>query len=311
MQRRCDLNLVLVFDALWTQRQVSRAAVALGTTQPTLSNALRRLRQTFNDPLFVHSGRAMLPTPLAETLAGHWRDAAAGFRRGMSVAAHFDPQAANRMFTLVMTDIAEAVILPKIVHLCRTEAPHVLFRTAQMSSDRILDALRSGEVDLAIGYIPALGSGMKRHRLFETEYVVISQKEHPAIPRGGRLTRPIFIAGRHAVADATGTGHVLVERALRREGVDSRIGVHVAGFLSLPRIVAFSDMFATVPRALARLMQHAVPIEIHRHPLELPSLQIQEFWHERFDADAGIRWLRNAVKRAIRDEPILRARATP
>jgi DNA-binding transcriptional LysR family regulator len=303
VNRSCDLNLILVFEAVWRHRQISRAAAELKTTQPTLSNALRRLRDVVEDDLFVRAGGSMVPTPFAELLAPHWCQSAAAFHRGLAVKTGFNPRTDRRIFSLVMTDIGEAVILPKLLQVCRREAPGISFRTTQMNSDQILSALRSGSVDVAVGHIPALHSGVKQQHLFETEYVVIAKRNHPALISTGKLTRQAFLAGRHAIADAAGTGHAQVERALQRNGIADRISVRVAGFLALPTIVASSDLLATVTRALALLMTDAVPLQICQHPLKLPPLKIRQFWHERFDADPGVIWLRRMLRDATRDTP--------
>jgi DNA-binding transcriptional LysR family regulator len=309
MNKECDLNLVLAFETVWRHRQISRAAAELRTTQPTLSNALRRLRGVMQDELFVRAGGAMVPTPFAEQLALHWCDSAAAFRRGLAVKADFNPQREQRRFSLVMTDIGEAVILPPLLEACRGQAPGISFRTTQMSTEEILPALRSGKVDLAIGHIPALRSGVKQQVIFDTKYVVIARKHHPALDRAGKLTRKIFMASHHAIADAVGTGHAQVERALHRAGLGDRIGVHVAGFLALPNIVASSDLLATVPRALALLSAAVLDIDVHPHPLNFGALNIRQFWHERFDADPGIAWLRNTVRLATKTAPILHGKA--
>src|SRR5579863_2485769 len=143
MNRHCDVNLILVFEAVWRHRQISRAATELKTTQPTLSNALRRLRDVVEDELFVRAGGAMVPTPFAELLALHWCESAAAFRRGLAVKTDFNPRTERRIFSLVMTDLGEAYILPKLLQACRSEAPGISFRTTQMNSEQIPSALQS------------------------------------------------------------------------------------------------------------------------------------------------------------------------
>jgi len=300
-----DLNLIAVFEAVWRHRQISRAAAELNSSQPTVSNALRRLRVAMDDRLFVRSGQMMVPTPLAQEIAPHWCDALMAIRRGGALKSGFNPATDRRRFSLLMTDIAEAVILPHLLEFCRVSAPIVSFRTTQLDVEKTLLALRSGDVDLAIGYLPSLRSGVKQQLLFESDYVVISRKDHPVIGTG-RLTRSTFLKCRHALAEATGTGHIVVERALKRFGLGDRIGTRVPHFLALPMIVAASDLLATVPRPLARLLANAVPIAVHQHPMKFQRLPIRLFWHERFDADLGLRWLRHTLRQAVHRAEVLR-----
>jgi DNA-binding transcriptional LysR family regulator len=306
MNEIADLNLVAVFEAVWRHRQISRAATELNSSQPTVSNALRRLREVMDDRLFVRSGQMMLPTPLAQEIAPHWCDGLMAIREGTAVKAGFTPATDRRKFSLLMTDIAEAIILPHLLEACRISAPSVSFRTTQLDVEKTLPALRSGDVDLAIGYLPSLRSGVKQQLLFEADYVVISRKDHPIIKRSGKLTRAEFLACRHALAEATGTGHVVVERMLKRWGLGNSIGTRVPHFLALPMIVAASDLLATVPRPLARLLIDTIPIAIHQHPMRFSNLPIRLFWHERFDADLGLRWLRHTLRQALQRVEVLR-----
>jgi DNA-binding transcriptional LysR family regulator len=297
-----DLNLLLSFDAVWRHRSISRAAQELGIAQPTLSNALRRLRGAFDDPLFVRGAGAIMPTPFAEIIAGPIAQGLAAIEQGLQHKAGFDPAISRRRFTIVMTDIAEAVILPQVLKACREIAPDVAFRTVQMPTDAMLAALRAGEVDLLVGYIPGL-RGVRRQGLFGSDYVSIVGSRHPAASRG--LTLDAFLSARHAVAEAQGTGHSILEKTMLRLAPDLQIGARVPHFLALPMIVGASDMVATVPRPLARLMKEVADIAILDTPLPLPPLPIVQFWHERFDGDPGSRWLRRTLREATRQAELL------
>jgi DNA-binding transcriptional LysR family regulator len=298
MNAQLDLNLLFVFDAIWRHRRISRAAVELNTTQPTVSNALRRLRDFTGDALFVRSGGRMEPTPFAERLAADWCDGLSSVRRGLAMRSTFDIATDKRMFTVVMSDIAEAVILPHLLDACRESAPGVFFNTVQLPMERMLPALRTGAVDLAIGFIPELRSGVKQQLLFETDYVALARRGHPGVKQS-MISKANFLKQRHALARAEGTGHAIVERTLRKHGLDSRIAVRVPHFLALPMIVGSSDLVATIPRPLGVLMAGAAAIDIMPHPLRLPKLVIRQFWHERFDAEPALMWLRRTLRTAV------------
>ncbi len=292
-----DLNLLAAFTAVWRTRSVSRAAEALGIAQPTLSNALRRLRAAVGDALFVRGPGGVVPTPFAEELAPAVAEGLGAIERALARRGAFDPATQQRAFTIIMTDIAAAVILPRLVDACRIEAPLVSFRTVQLPMRESAAALETGTVDLAIGYIPGLTSGVYQQLLFETDYVAIESARRAQRRRG--MTRQDFLSARHAVADAQGTGHSVVEQTLARQRPVPRIGARVPHFLSLPLIVAASDMVATVPRPLGYIMRGAAAIRIHAHPLPLPRLKIKQFWHERFNADPANRWLRGVLRAAF------------
>jgi DNA-binding transcriptional LysR family regulator len=305
MNNRIDLNLLVVFDAVWRHRRISQAAVELNAGQPTVSNALRRLRDFTGDTLFVRSGTGMEPTPLAERLAIHWCDGLSAVRRGLAMRSDFDSATDKRTFTIVMSDIAEAVILPHLLNVCRQAAPGIFISTMQLPMEQTLPALRRGTVDLAVGYIPELRSGVRRQLLFESDYVALARRGHPGVKQSA-MSKSVFLRQRHAVARAEGTGHAIVERTLRKHGLDSQIAVRVPHFLALPMIVGSSDLVATVPRPLGVLMADAVPIEILPHPLKLPKLPIRQFWHERFDAEPALIWLRKTLRVAVANASELR-----
>ncbi len=287
-----DLNLLAVFDAVWRLKNVSQAAAAVGLSQPAASNAIRRLRGHFGDRLFVRTADGMLPTPLAEQLGPVVSGALAQIQQGLQDRRAFNPQEESRTYTLIMTDIGEIVFLPPLLQHLREEAPGISIRTVQLSAADAPRALQSGAVDLAIGFMPDLKTGVYQQQLFATEYVCIVRRDHPTI--ADRITRQQFLASTHAVAEAAGTGHYVVEQQLERLGVRRRIGLRVPHFLALPTIVASSDMVATVPEPLASAFLEAVQIKILPHPIRFPELAIKQFWHERYHDDPANRWLRQS-----------------
>lgn len=305
MNNEIDLNLLVVFDAVWRHRSISRAAAELNSGQPTVSNALRRLRESTGDARFVRSGGGMEPTPFAERLAPHWCNGLSSMRRGFAMRLNFDIATDKRRFTIVMSDIAEAVTLPHLLNACRENAPDIFFSTIQLSMEQTLLALRTGAVELAVGFIPELRSGVRQQLLFETDYVALARRGHPGVKQSA-MSKASFLRARHAIARAEGTGHAIVERTLRKHGLDSRIAVRVPHFLALPVIVGSSDLVATVPRPLGVLMTDAAPIEILSHPLKLPKLVIRQFWHERFDAEPALMWLRKTLRVAVANASQLR-----
>jgi DNA-binding transcriptional LysR family regulator len=294
-----DLNLLVVFDAVLRHRSVSRAAEAVGLSQPAVSNGLRRLREHFHDRLFVRTAEGMVPTPAAEALGGSVSAALAQLGAGLARRAAFDPRAETRTFTLIMTDIGEVVFLPRLLETAKRAAPGISFRTVHLPAAATRRALESGEADLAVGYVPDLEVGVFQQRLFATEYVCMARSDHPAI--GDRVTRAQFMAATHAIADAEGTGHYVVAQALARLRPAPRIGLRVPQFLALPLIVGASDMLATVPLPLAYELRRAANVKLLAHPLRLPRIEIRQFWHERYHDDPANRWLRGTIVGLFKD----------
>lgn len=293
-----DLNLLVVFRAIWDHRNVSRAAEALGVSQPTVSHALRTLREHFNDRLFVRCAGGVMPTPLAQSLSNRIAQALASLEQGLEMRDQFDARTSRKRFTIVMTDIATAIILPRIIDICREEAPFISFQAIELPTESVLSTLREGTADLAVEFNPALHTSLLHKPLFKSEYVCIVSAKHPRI--GRRLSRSDFMRERHAVAQAQGTGHHAVESTLQRLGLVHQIGARVPHFLALPFIITSSDMIATIPRPLAEVMLGVAPVKIFPTPVRLPKLTIDLLWHERLHDDMAARWLRELLPRAMK-----------
>ena len=291
--RRLDLNLLVVFDAVMRRRNVSRAAGDLGLTQSTISNSLKRLRDSLGDPLFVRQSHGVAPTPFAERLMPYVDTALQSVGQGLEEIRDFDPATAERTFTVIMTDIAEAVILPRMLDMCRATAPGISLRAVNLSVDDTPEALRSGEADLAIGFLPDFSGGFYQRFLFATDYVCIAAADNPVVR--GRFTLEKYLAARHAIPELQGTGHSVVQQTLERRGIELRVGARVPHFLSIPFVVASSDLIATIPAAFVTVLGARPTVKTLPHPIDLPKVEIKLLWHERFHADAASRWLRDQL----------------
>jgi DNA-binding transcriptional LysR family regulator len=295
-----DLNLLRVFDAVLTERSITRAAERLGLAQPTVSNALARLRRLTGDALFVRTREGMAPTPHAESMAVPLRQAMATLQTTLRRPPAFDPATSDRRFTLYISDLGEAFFLPRLLARLRQEAPGVRLSTLPMPEHDPQAALESGEVDLAIGNLPDFsGAGWYQQRLLREHYIVIARNDHPLLTPDGALSRAAFGAAAHAVVLPAGTGHGVVEATLRAEGLGERIALRVQNFLSLPAIVACTDLLAIVPRSVAAQWSAPgaadAPLRQAEPPIALPDFDVRQCWHERWQGDAGHRWLRERL----------------
>lgn len=291
--RKLDLNLLVVFDAIMRRRNVSRAADDLGLTQSTISNSLKRLRESLGDPLFVRESHGVAPTPFAERLMPYVRTSLDELSRGLQQTRAFEPATVQRTFNIIMTDIAEAVILPRVLDMCRGPAPGISIRALNLSIEDTPEALKSGEADIAIGFLPDFSGQFYQRFLFDTDYVCIAAADNPIAK--GRFTLKKYLAARHAIPELQGTGHSVVQQTLERQGIELQVGARVPHFLSIPFVVASSDLIATIPRAFGITFGAEPKLKQLRHPIELPKVEIKLLWHERFHADAASRWLRDQL----------------
>jgi DNA-binding transcriptional LysR family regulator len=291
--RSVDLNLLVAFDSMVEHRSVTRAAEALGLSQPAMSAAVARLRVLFGDPLFVKTGREMRATPRANELAAPVRRIMDTLKTEILQSQAFDPQASTRTFTIITPDIGEINFLPSVLSRMATHAPNANLRTLSMPRHATQEALESGGADLAVGYFPDLHkAGFYQQRLFRNELVCIVRKDHPTLKK--TITLKAYLAASHAVVRPEGREHVF-EQFLHGRDLRRRVVVEIAHFMSLLPILTSTDLVATVPRDLADVCVRHAPIRILPCPIKAPAIEVHQFWHQRFHKEPANVWLRGVI----------------
>ncbi|TCP13016.1 DNA-binding transcriptional LysR family regulator [Crenobacter luteus] len=287
-----DIRLLQVFDEIYKTRSVTRAAENLGVGQPTVSIALAKLREHFDDPLFVRISNAMAPTPMARALEQPVRAALDAANAVFGHRVEFDPARSERTFTISMTDISQLVLLPRLSTYLRKTSPGVHIDVVPLSADTAR-LLESGEADLALGFMPQLEAGFYQQALFRQRYVCVAGADHPRIRDA--LTLAQFEAEEHAVVTSSGTGHLILEREIARQGIARRIALRVPNYLGVAFVVEQTDMLVTIPERLAEVLEGRGRFKAFPVPFELPDYAVKQHWHERFHHDPGNRWLRKAI----------------
>jgi DNA-binding transcriptional LysR family regulator len=292
-----DLNLLVSLDALLKERSVSRAAVRLGLSQPSLSASLARLRRHFRDDLLDRVGNRYELTPLAAQLAEQTTSALAAVARVFASEPDFDPATAAREFTVLISDYAITVLGPPLAALLQ-RAPHVRLRLHQLAVpvvDAGAEALR--DVDAMVlphGFLSDLPS----RPLFTDRWVCIVAAEHPGL--GEKLTMTDLEELPMVVAHHEPTSYTPAGKQLSILGVQPRVQLVAETFLALPFLVAASNGVALIQERLARQLSPAVPIRILPCPFDVASLIEALWWHPMYDRDAGHRWLRQLFTEAAR-----------
>jgi len=289
-----DLNLLLVFEALFRQGSVTRAAAQVGLSQSAMSSALGRLRTQFGDPLFVKTRGGMLPTPRALEVAPALTEALAMVRGAIGKREAFDPATSARSLRIYMTDVGETVLLPTLMTYLQERSPAMRLETAQLPAADLPLRMESGEVDLAVGYLPQLPEKIRRTRLFEEHYVCMTRPDHP-LGRKGPLTLKEFLSARHVLIASMGSGHQVLERTLAERGVHDNVALRVPHFVVVPLIIANTDLIVSVPSRVAGATARLMKSKVHPLPIPIPSFDVSVFWHERVENDGANRWLRAAM----------------
>lgn len=288
-----DLNLLLALDALLHERNVTRAAGRVGLTQSAMSHKLRRLRELFEDDLLVGGRQGMVPTERALALAGPVRRGLLELHAAIRSTTPFDPATAERDFTIVSSDYADFVILPRVLEHLSRHAPGIGLRMRPSATPKP-EALEDGSADIVMG-MAVEGSGLKQRVVFDETLVVIIRDGHPALADDGTLSLERYAALGHVqVTDDDGPG--IVDRALAQHGLRRRVVLRTPYFAAVPFMVARSELVATVPRALAEEAAGLVPLRLLPPPLPVPSFRIMMTWHERSQRDPAHEWLRELAR---------------
>jgi DNA-binding transcriptional LysR family regulator len=296
--RSLDLNLLLAFESLMVEGNVTRAARRSGLSQPAMSNALARLRRTFDDPLLVRTPEGMKPTPVAQALIVPVRVALDGLRAALEEKPTFDAAISRRTFRLLATDYAEIVLLaPMIKELhaqasgitLRVDRPRSLFQPPSSSS--LADSF-----DLAIGFFPdalSLETKLRSELLWQENNVCIVGAGHPSIR--GKLSLKQYVSAHHVAVFYKSEGTGIIDSLLEQKGYSRRSVILVPHFASVGFMVGASDLIATVPERLALQLNQNLKLQVLPVPVSIPPFRTMMLWHERNHTDPAHIWLRTLV----------------
>lgn len=288
-----DLNLLVVFNQLLKERKVSKVAENLGLGQPAVSNALARLRKLFGDELFLRTSSGMQPTPFADQLAESIGYALGMIHGAVNARTSFNPANSKRSFSIGMTDIGEIYFLPQLMQRIQELAPSVSISTVRNTAVNLKDAMEAGQVDLAIGLLPQLKSGFFQRRLFVQQYVCLLRQGHALDKK--RMTPSEFFGAGHVAVVSAGTGHGQVDEILDRSSPQRRVKLKVPHFVAIGHILQSTELIATVPERLAERMAQPFGLRAVPHPVKLPQIAINLFWHAKYHKDPASQWLRGLV----------------
>jgi len=305
--RTFDLNLLRVFDEVMAERNLTRAARNLSLTQPAVSNALRRLRDVLGDELVRRSGAGVEPTPRALALWPTVRDALRQLQHTLA-PGEFDAGVADTTFLLAMADATAAELMPGLVEIVENEARAVSLRVLPLTTRDPRRMLENEEVDMAIGYFPAViaslaargqsevGTPFETTRLYVGEYVCVMRRDHPLA--SAPLTLDAYCSARHLLVSFSGRPYGFIDQTLGALGRERRIVVTVNQFFTAGRVVANSDLLTVMPRHFVRVTGIQDQLVLRDLPFEQPPVHVDALWHRRAQHAHAHEWLRQALLRS-------------
>lgn len=286
---RLDLNLLVVFDVIYAERNLTRASEILHITQPAVSNALGRLRKTFGDPLFVRTSEGMIPTPLARNIVERVRNALELMESCINQEAVFEPESSNKTLLCSFSELAEALLLPGLLARVREAAPKMALRSYYVPRNEMPMELAAGTLDIAVDVTFVNDSNLHHTPLLDEEYVCAVRKDHPVIRRKPTMKQYLSLGHVHVSSRRKGVG--TVDQSLKTLGHRRVIAARVRDYTAAPLIVAKTDLACTLPRVLAK----QAGLRMYPLPFETPPVRMHLYWHKSADGDAANVWLRGLL----------------
>ena len=307
--RTLDLNLLRVFDEVMAERSLTRAARNLSLTQPAVSNALRRLRETLGDELVHRSGQGMAPTPRAVAIWPAVREALRQLQESL-VPNEFVPAQATLTFVLAMADATAASLIPGLNDTLEQEAPGIALRVIPLTTRDPRELLDNESCDLAVGYFPSVVPDLTAkaqngetmpfffQRLYEGEYVCVMRKDHPLA--SGPFTLNRYCSARHMLVSFSGRSYGFIDESLAALGRERRVVLTVNQFFTAGRVVANSNLLTVLPRHFVQVTGIADQLAQRPLPFKVSPVHVDALWHRRSQQQSAHLWLLNAVTRAAR-----------
>jgi len=282
---RLDLNLFRVFDTVYRERNLTRAAEILCLSQSAVSHAIGRLRTSLGDPLFVREGLGVMPTPFAERL---WPDVTAAlglFRHAVLRQQNFVPERDIGHITLAMNDKLEPSLLPVIARQLQAVIPQVALASIRLDRDNLRADLVAGRIDFAIDVAQTTQPDIGHAALLQDEFVVVSRSHQP-------IDAAAYLAARHITVSSRRSGRSVEDIELSRLGIERQIAVRCQYYEAACRLVAESDLLLTMPLHQAQTINTPLGNHIWPMPLQMAAIELHLYWHHPREADPANQWLR-------------------
>ncbi len=289
-----DLNLLVVFDAVSREQNLTRAAQKLGLSQPAISHALARLRELFQDSLFTRSGRVMVPTPFTRSILTPVREALTTLEHGLFPNRSFDPKLDTRRFMVGLPDALESAWLPMLVEHFHKRAPQLSLVSTRVARTALETELSTGEIDLAIEIQLPVNATIRQQKVAEDRLVVVARKGHPLAKK---LTLERYLDATHLLVSSRRKGPGIEDMALRQAGHRRRVALRCQNYHAACLVVRSTDLLLTMPERLARSLTEGHDNLVVPFPLGTPALAMHMYWHAASDNDAANQWLRDEVLR--------------
>ena len=298
--RTIDLNLLIVFDALFDERSVTRAANRLAVTQPTVSGSLKRLRHTFSDQLFLRTSHGVLPTPRAEALAAPVKALLANVQTLVASQA-FDPATSEATVRVCGGDYVQHVIFGPLIEAIRKAAPKIkVLASPRPVAGALAELFARGEMDIVISARDTLLPELTARLLYREHYICVGRKKHPLNKH--RISLKQLCAFDHLLVSPSGDRFSnVIDSILEKQSCRRRVGTVVPTYPLMFDILDRHDFLTFIPEGLLR--ERKFDLKVFKTDLAVPPVDVLASWHPRLNGDAKHRWLRELLVKVTKSKP--------
>ena len=299
--KRLDLNLLITFEALWKERSVTRAARRLNVAQPTVSNALAKLRDALGDQLFIRSPRGVEPTERCTEVARDVLQALRHIEQAIETSQDFDPALSNREFRIGCADFFDLLILPDLIERMSSEAPNIDIRLRSTQRDEGLDLLESGELDFLMHHDGPTPKRFGMAHAFREFHVLTARAGHPLID--GPPDIDMYARLPHINFSQRGEAESPVDEALADLGYRRRVAVTMQHMSTVANTVRTTDMLGSMPSRLAGKLVRDGDVQAFPMPFDLDDVHLSLYWNRRYELDRATSWMRETILDLCRGLP--------
>ena len=296
---RLDLNLLHVFDTIYREGSLTRAARSLHLTQPAVSHSLARLREHFDDPLFSRQGNRMVPTPLARRFVESMRPGLNQIHSAVNQFHAFDPASNRKTFGLALRDVLESTFLPQLVTRLN-DYPEIEINSQRIARRDLESLLAAGKVDFAVDVLLPVSDQTAHERLRKDRLVVLARQDHPLA--GDTLSMDNYLSAKHILVSSRSEGPGVEDFELSRLGLQRKIRLRCQHFYAACQVVQSSDLLLTMPEAYARQIAARSDTRILNPPEGLPDVDAHLYWHRAYEKEPALIWLREQFHAVVAEQ---------